>query len=141
MARWTGTGARWASRASRLSNYGYERQGLGIDIGTRDHPALRLATDLQDELDSLGRTVHRYYFVHRLHARPSRRLTLASGKASSWRALTATSRPATATRFPSAIWPIPSASAIGGNVLLGLDVHWRAFRRTTFEAQLALDDF
>jgi hypothetical protein len=25
--------------------------------------------------------------------------------------------------------------------MLGLDAHWRAFGRTTLEAQLALDDF
>src|SRR6476646_8534830 len=60
-----------------LSNYGYERQGLAIDVGTPTIRLSSLATDLQDQPDSLGQTVHRYYFVHRLHLRPSRRLMLA----------------------------------------------------------------
>jgi hypothetical protein len=43
-----------------LSDYGYERQGIALDVGV---PTLRLsalATDLKDEVDSLAQTIHRY---------------------------------------------------------------------------------
>ena len=124
-----------------LSNYAYERQGLGIEIGTRDLRLSAFATDLQDEVDSLGRTVHRYYFVHRLHARPSRRLTLAL-----WEGVVlagADRNFETRYRNPLSFSYLANTIGLGdkGNVLLGLDAHWRAFRHGTFEAQLALDDF
>ena len=67
-----------------LSNYGYERQGLALNIGTRTIRLASLATDLQDQPDSLGQTVHRYYFVHRLLLRPSRRLMLAPWETWFW---------------------------------------------------------
>jgi hypothetical protein len=124
-----------------LSNYGYERQGLAFDIGTADLRLTALATDLQDELDSLGRTVHRYYFVHRLHARPSHRLTLGLWEG----VLVAGADRNFETRYRNPLSFSYLANTIGlgdkGNVLLGADVSWRAFRRTTFEAQLAIDDF
>jgi hypothetical protein len=124
-----------------LSNYGYERQGLGIEIGTRDLKLSAFATDLQDEVDSLGRTVHRYYFVHRLQARPSRRLILAL-----WEGVVlagADRNFETRYRNPLSISYLANTIGLGdkGNVLLGLDVHWRAFGRTTFQGQFALDDF
>jgi hypothetical protein len=124
-----------------LSGYGYERQGLALDIGT---PSLRLsalATDLQDEIDSLGRTVHRYYFVHRLHARPSPRLVLGV-----WEGVVlAGADRGFETRYRNPLSFSYLANTIGlgdkGNVLLGADIRWRAFRRASLEAQLALDDF
>jgi hypothetical protein len=124
-----------------LSNYGYERQGLGIEIGNRDLKLSAFATDLQDAVDSLGQTVHRYYFVHRLQARPSRRLTLAI-----WEGVVlagAGRNFETRYRNPLSVSYLANTIGLGdkGNVLLGLDVHWRAFGRTTFEGQFALDDF
>jgi hypothetical protein len=124
-----------------LSNYGYERQGLAFDIGNSDLRLSALATDLQDEIDSLGRTVHRYYFVHRLHARPSRRLALGLWEG----VLVAGADRNFETRYRNPLSFSYLANTIGlgdkGNVLLGADISWRAFRRTTFEAQLAIDDF
>ncbi|MFL5402933.1 MAG: hypothetical protein ACJ8BF_08965 [Gemmatimonadales bacterium] len=124
-----------------LSNYAYERQGLAFDIGT---PGLRLsafATDLQDEIDSLGRTVHRYYFVHRLHAQPSRRLVLGL-----WEGVViagADRNFETRYRNPLSFSYLANTIGLGdkGNVLLGADVSWRLFRRATIQAQLAVDDF
>jgi hypothetical protein len=124
-----------------LSNYGYERQGLAIDIGTRNIRLSALATDLQDQTDSLGQTVHRYYFVHRLHARLSRRLVLApwegiilSGPDRSFE---------TRYRNPLSLGYLANTIGFGdrSNVMLGLDLHWQAFGRSTLQAQLALDDF
>jgi hypothetical protein len=124
-----------------LSGYGYERQGLGIEIGNRNLSLSAFASDLQDEVDSLGRTVHRYYFVHRLQARPSRRLSLAL-----WEGVVlagADRNFETRYRNPLSFSYLANTIGLGdkGNVLLGVDAHWRAFRRTSFEAQLALDDF
>ena len=124
-----------------LSNYGYERQGLAIDIGTRSVRLSALAADLQDQTDSIGQTVHRYYFVHRLHARLSRRLTIAP-----WEGIIVAGPGRTfETRYRNPLSLGYLANTIGfgdrSNVMLGLDVQWKAFGRTTLQAQLALDDF
>jgi hypothetical protein len=124
-----------------LSNYGYERQGLAIDIGTRSIRLSALATDLQDQTDSLGQTVHRYYFVHRLQARLSRRLTLVP-----WEGIIVAGPERnfeTRYRNPLSLGYLANTIGFGdrSNVMLGLDVHWLAFGRSTIEAQLALDDF
>jgi hypothetical protein len=124
-----------------LSNYGYERQGLAFDLGTSALRLSALATDLQDEVDSLGQTVHRYYFVHRLAVRPSRRLFLAAWEG----VLLAGAGRNFETRYRNPLSLSYLANTIGlgdkGNVLLGLDLRWRAFHRATLEAQLAIDDF
>ncbi len=124
-----------------LSNYAYDRQGLALEIGTSTLKLSALATDLQDEVDSLGQTIHRYYFVHRLQARLSRRLSLAL-----WEGVLlagADRNFETRYRNPLALNYLASTIGLGdrGNVLLGADVRWRAFGRTTFNVQLALDDF
>ena len=124
-----------------LSNYGYERQGLSIDVGNRDIRLSALATDLHDELDSLGQTVHRYYFVHRLNIRFSDRLYVAP-----WEGMVVAGSDRnfeTRYRNPLSLSYLANTLGIGdrGNVLLGADVSWRAFKRSTLEAQLALDDF
>lgn len=123
-----------------LSNYGYERQALAFEIGTKDIRLSALATDLGDEVDSLGRTVHRYYFVHRLHLQLSRRLSIAP-----WEGiLVAGADRNFETRYRNPLSFSYLANTIGlgdrGNVLLGADVHWRAFQHATFQAQLAIDD-
>jgi hypothetical protein len=124
-----------------LSNYGYERQGLGIEVGTPNIRLAALATDLQDQVDSLGRTVHRYYFVHRLHARLSRRLSIAP-----WEGMIVAGADRnfeSRYRNPLSLGYLANTIGFGdrSNVMLGVDLHWRAFSRTALLAQLALDDF
>ncbi|HEY3011619.1 MAG TPA: hypothetical protein VGJ36_02640 [Gemmatimonadales bacterium] len=124
-----------------LSNYGYERQGLAIEVGNRNIRLSALATDLQDEVDSLGRTVHRYYFVHRLHARLSPRLSLAP-----WEGIIvggAERNFETRYRNPLSLGYLANTIGLGdrSNVMLGLDVRWQAWGHTALQAQLALDDF
>lgn len=124
-----------------LSNYGYERQGLALEIGAGPIRLSALATDLHDEIDSLGQTVHRYYFVHRLLVRLSSRLTVAP-----WEGVIVSGADRNfETRYRNPLSFSYLANTIGlgdrGNVLLGADVRWRAFGHTTFNAQLALDDF
>ena len=124
-----------------LSNYGYERQGLVLDIGTPTIRLSALATDLRDDIDALGRTVHRYYFVHRLHIRLSRKLSVAP-----WEGVIVAGADRnfeTRYRNPLSISYLANTIGLGdrGNVILGTDVSWQAFGRTTLQAQLAVDDF
>jgi hypothetical protein len=124
-----------------LSNYGYERQALALDIGNNDIRLSALATDFHDEVDSLGRTVHRYYFVHRLHARLSRRLSI-----SPWEGIIVAGADRnfeTRYRNPLSLGYLANTIGLGdrGNVMLGVDVRWQALGRTTLAAQLAVDDF
>jgi hypothetical protein len=124
-----------------ISNVGYERQSLALEIGNASILLSALATDLQDEVDSLGQTVHRYYFVHRLRAGLSRRLSVALWEG----VLLAGADRNFETRYRNPLSLNYLASTIGlgdrGNVLLGTDVRWQAFGRTTFNVQLAVDDF
>ena len=124
-----------------LSNYGYERQGIAFEIGTSAIRLSALAADLQDEIDSLGRTVHRYYFVHRLHARLSRRLSIAP-----WEGIIVAGADRnfeTRYRNPLSLGYLANTIGLGdrSNVMLGLDARWRVSSQTVLEAQLALDDF
>ena len=124
-----------------LSNYAYVREGLAFEVGTSSLRLSALATNLEDQIDSLGQTVHRYYFVHRLQSDLSRRLSLAL-----WEGvvLTGADRNFEARyRNPLSLSYLATTLGLGdrGNVLLGLDVRWRAFRRTTLYAQIAVDDF
>ncbi len=125
-----------------LSNIGYERQGLGIQVGNRALRLSALATQLHDGVDSTGQTVHRYYFVHRLDARLSHRFNLGL-----WESIVVAgagrnfesrySNPVSIGYLANTI----GLGAEGNNEMLGLDAHWRPFGRTSLEAQLALDDF
>lgn len=124
-----------------LSNYGYERQGLMFSLGNRTLRLTALATDLRDGPDSAGELNHRYYFVHRLALRVSDRLDLAAWEGN---VLAGADRNfETRYRNPLSFGYLANTVGLGdrGNEILGIDARWRAFGRTTFEAQLALDDF
>ena len=120
-ARWTGTGARSGRRASALSNYGYDAGRGWPSTSDPDASGCQAsARPLQDEPDSLGQTVHRYFFAHRL-----RRPVLATGCA--WRSGRRSvrvgrrprlRRPATGTRSPCCSGQ-PYGLGADGNVLLG----------------------
>ncbi len=125
-----------------LSNYGYERQGIGFEVGSRTLRLSALAVELRDGPDSSGQIVHRYYFVHRLSARLSSRMQLALWETN---VIAGAGRNfETRYRNPLALGYLTNTIGLGddrGNEMLGLDFHWRAFGRTSVEAQLALDDF
>jgi hypothetical protein len=100
-----------------------------------------LATDLQDQVDSIGQTVHRYYFVHRLQIRTSPRLWLAP-----WEGIIVAGpyrNFESRFRNPLSLGYLANTIGLGdrSNVMLGLDILWRAWRKTSLQAQLALDDF
>lgn len=124
-----------------LSSYGYERQGLMLDLGTRSVHLSALATDLHDQTDSIGQLIHRYYFIHRLAVRASARLQLAAWESN---LLAGPDRNfETRYRNPLSVGYLANTIGVGdrGNELLGVDVSWRAFGATTLQAQFALDDF
>lgn len=124
-----------------LSNYGYERQGLLLEIGNRALRLSALATDLRDGPDSAGVPNHRYYFVHRLAVRLSPRLDLAAWEGN---VLAGEGRNFdTRYRNPLSFGYLANTIGVGdrGNEMLGLDVRWRAPARVTVEGQFGLDDF
>ena len=124
-----------------LSNYGYERQGLLVELGNRKVRLSALATDLRDGLDTAGQLNHRYYFVHRLAVRLSDRLELAAWEGN---VLAGADRNfETRYRNPLSFGYLANTVGLGdrGNEILGLDATWRPSRGTALEAQLAVDDF
>lgn len=124
-----------------LSNYGYERQGLLVELGTRKVRLTAMATDLRDGLDTAGQLNHRYYFVHRLAVRLSDRLELAAWEGN---VLAGAGRNfETRYRNPLSFGYLANTVGLGdrGNEILGLDATWRVRRGLALEAQLAVDDF
>jgi len=125
-----------------LSDYGFQRQGLDLEIGTKKVRLEAFASDLRTEIDSTGQNINRYLIVHRLGARLSQRLQLAL-----WEALIISGNGRVLeTPFANPLSPSVLANTFGiedlnSNDMIGLDMQWRALGRTTFTAQLALDDF
>jgi hypothetical protein len=123
-----------------VSNYAYPQVEAGLLVGV---PSLQLeayARQLRDEADSLARTVHRYFFAHRIGARLSDRLrvglwetTIVSGIDREFDG-----------RYRNPLTLLLFANQYGlgadGNVLFGLDASWRVRGRATLQAQLGLDD-
>ncbi|HLS48151.1 MAG TPA: hypothetical protein VK012_06500 [Gemmatimonadales bacterium] len=124
-----------------LSNYGYERQGLLLEVGNRKVRLSALATDLRDGPDSAGVNTHRYYFVHRLAVRLSNRVELAAWEGN---ILAGPDRNFdTRYRNPLSFGYLANTVGLGdrGNEILGLDVTVRPSSGLALEGQLAIDDF
>jgi hypothetical protein len=123
-----------------LSNYGYERQGLGLRIGNNTIRLSALASDLRDESDSASQVIHRYYFVHRLDIGVSRRVKLGLWETN---ILAGVDRQfETRYRNPLSLSYLANTIGLGdkGNVMLGFDLHWNFSGKSTFQAQVAIDD-
>ena len=124
-----------------LSNYGYPRPQLGVEVGNERFRLTAQTASLADQTDSTGAVVHRYFFAHRASARLSKRLSL-----SLWETvvLSGVDRNFDGRyRNPVTLLLLANQYGLGddGNVLLGLDVHWRIGERTTLMGQFGLDDF
>jgi hypothetical protein len=124
-----------------VSNYGYPRPQFGFEVGNGRFRLSAQAASLADESDSTGAVVHRYFFAHRASARVSKRLSL-----SLWETvvLTGVDRSFDGRyRNPVTLLLLANQYGLGddGNVLLGLDVHWRLGHGTTLMGQFGLDDF
>ncbi len=125
-----------------LSDVSFERQGLELELGTKDVRLSALASDLRPQTDSLGQSVNRYYFVHRLEAQLSHRFQLALWESTLIQGVGRTLE----TPFANPLSPSVLANSFGiadtgSNVMIGMDATWRVGRRTTLQAQAALDDF
>ncbi len=124
-----------------LSDVGYPRPALGLEVGSDRFRLSAQASTLADVRDSAGAVIHRYFFAHRASARLSRRLTVAL-----WETvlLDGVDRSFDGRyRNPVTLLLLANQYGLGddGNVLLGFDVHWRVGRRTTLMGQFGLDDF
>ena len=125
-----------------LSNYGYERQLAGVQIGRKKLRLLALGGDLSPG-DSLGSAVNRYYFAHRLDWQVSRRLTLGL-----WETVLITGvgrgfeiwyRNLVAPSILTNGFGIRLQNE-GSNTIVGPDITWRATRGLTLQGTFALDD-
>ena len=124
-----------------LSPIAYPRDEVAFEIGVDRLSLQAHAAQLTDELDSLGATVHRYWFAHRLALRPSKRLALALWETTviggpdrefdgRW-------------RNPAAVLLLSNTYGLGyheGNVAVGADVAWWAHPSLRLEGQLHIDD-
>jgi hypothetical protein len=123
-----------------LSNYAYPQVELGFLVGV---PSLQLeayARSLEDEADSLGRTVHRYFFAHRASARLSDRFRVGLWETT---VLGGIDREFDGRyRNPLSLLLFTNQYGLGsdGNVLFGLDASWRFRGRATLQAQIGIDD-
>ena len=123
-----------------VSNYGYSRPELGLELGNDRFRLRAQAASLADATDSIGQVVHRYFFAHRLDARLHPRLQIGL-----WETvvLAGVDRSFDGRyRNPVTLLLLANQYGLGdqGNVLLGLDLQWRAGRRLTLQGQFALDD-
>jgi hypothetical protein len=123
-----------------VSNYAYPQVELGFLVGV---PSLQLeayARSLEDEADSLGRTVHRYFFAHRASARLSDRVRVGLWETT---VLSGIDREFDGRyRNPLSLLLFTNQYGLGsnGNVLFGLDASWRFRGRATLQAQIGIDD-
>jgi hypothetical protein len=123
-----------------LSNYGYPEVEAGFLVGTRTFQLQALARSLKDG-DTLGNVVHRYFFAHRASARLSDRFQLGL-----WETVVLSGIDRNFDgryRNPLSILLLANQFGLGsdGNVLFGIDTHWRVAGRTTLQVQLGIDDF
>ncbi len=133
----------WGPRGepgAATSGFRYPRADVGIELGTRGIRLRSFWTDLRDEADSTGATIHRYFAAHRLDVRLSGRLTvglwetvLIAGADREFESIY---------RNPFSLSLLANTYGLGGegNVMVGGDVTWRAFGSTTLRAELAVDD-
>lgn len=125
-----------------LSDVAFERQGLELSLGTRTVRLRAIASDLRPQRDSLGQSVNRYYFVHRLEAQFTHRLRVALWESVLIQGVGRTLE--TPFANPLSISVLANDFGIadtGSNTMIGLDASWRAGRRVTVQTQIAVDDF
>ncbi len=125
-----------------FSDVGYERYALALDVGNKTIKLSAVGSDLRRQRDSLGQSVNRYYFAHRLEARFSSRV-----RAALWESVLISGVGRTfEIPFANPLSPSVLANGFGvadsgSNTMLGADFQWRLGGHTTLQAQLAVDDF
>ncbi|HXG45403.1 MAG TPA: hypothetical protein VNJ71_11660 [Gemmatimonadales bacterium] len=123
-----------------LSDYGYPRVSLGLEVGSERLRLAAQASLLRDARDSTGARIHRYFFAHRLAARLTDRLHVALWETT---VLAGADREFD-WRFGNPVTILLLANQYGlgdeGNVLVGLDATWQFAGRTSLALQLGIDD-
>jgi hypothetical protein len=123
-----------------LSNYGYPETELAIEVGVDAVRLIATARPLEDDFDSTGVRVHRYFFAHRLGVRISDRLRLGLWETT---ILAGVDREFDGRyRNPLSLLLFTNQYGLGsdGNVLFGFDGRYRIGKGATLEAQVGLDD-
>ncbi len=123
-----------------LSDYGYSDTELGFEVGVDAVRLIGLARSLEDARDSTGARIHRYFFAHRLGVRVTDRLRLGL-----WETTVVAGEDREFDgryRNPLSLLLLANQYGLGadGNVLFGVDAHYRVGKGTTLEAQLGIDD-
>jgi hypothetical protein len=123
-----------------LSANAYPRTEMVVEVGVDKLNLVAHATELADQYDTNGMRVHRYWFAHRLTARPSDRLSV-----SLWETTVIGDVDRTFEgrwRNPLSVLLLSNQYGQGydGNIMVGGDVTWWPSRRLRFEGQLAIDD-
>ncbi len=124
-----------------LSDYAYPRPQVGFTLGTNTVRLEAIATQLEDQRDSIGELIHRYYFAHRIAVRLSSRVQAALWETT---VIDGPDREFDG-RYRNPVTLLVLANtyglgARGGNTMIGADLRWRASRDLTLETQLAIDD-
>jgi hypothetical protein len=123
-----------------LSDYGYPETELALEIGVDAVRLLASARSLEDARGAAGERVHRYFFAHRLGVRVTDRLRLGLWETT---VLAGADREFDGRyRNPLTLLLFTNQYGLGaaGNVLFGLDAHYRIAKGTTLEAQAGIDD-
>ncbi len=124
-----------------LGNYSYPRPEFGLDFYFGPFHLGSEAAQLQDETDTLGLIVHRYFFAHRLDLRASQRVQLAlfesnvlSGHDQNFDA-----------RYSNPVSLLLLSNEYGqgdnANIEVGVDASWQAAHWLTLQGEGVLDDF
>jgi hypothetical protein len=124
-----------------LGNYSYPRPEFGLDFYFGPFHLGSESAELQDETDTLGLIVHRYFFAHRLDLRASNRVQLALFAST---VLSGHDRNFDARyRNPVSILLLANEYGQGdnGNIEVGTDFSWRAARWLTLQGEGVLDDY
>lgn len=124
-----------------LSNYGYPRTDLSVELGP---PAFRIravGTQLDDETDADSNVIHRYFVTHRLDVRVRKNLTLAIWENSVTAGHDLQFEPSN--QNPLMLYTFAAQFGRNGesNTMLGGDAHWRVSPRLLLEGQAVIDDW
>ena len=123
-----------------LSNYSYPRTSWAFYVGKRSINLRAVGAELRDEVDTLGNTVHRYWFGHRLAFNITKRFRMALWETT---VLSGVDQNFLARyRNPVSILLLANTYGVSaqGNIMVGTDLYWRVGRAVTIEAQIAIDD-
>jgi hypothetical protein len=123
-----------------LSDYGYSDTELGFEIGVDAVRLAGLARSLEDARDSTGARIHRYFFAHRLGVRVTDRLRLGLWETT---VIAGADREFDGRyRNPLSLLLMANQYGLGadGNVLFGVDAHYRIGKGTVVQAQAGIDD-